>query len=92
MSSLTPEQRAQRARIAAYAMLAKHDPKETTKNARKAFLATFEDQVDPERQLDPPERQRRAEAARKEYFARLAFRSSVERSSRNGRNRAGGSR
>jgi hypothetical protein len=46
-----------------------------TQPGREAFLARFEDEVDPKRQLSPQERARRAEAARKAYFARLALKS-----------------
>lgn len=53
-----------------------------TAPARAAFLARFEDQVDPERRLSPTERARRAEAARKAYMAGLALRSSVTRGKR----------
>ena len=76
---LTPEQRILRARIGAYAMHAKHDPKETTANGRKAFLDRFEREVDPDGVLPPTERARRAEAARKSYMIGLAYRSSVAR-------------
>lgn len=47
------------------------DPYEGTKAARNAFLARFEDQVDPDRKLDPAERARRAEAAKSRYFKGL---------------------
>jgi hypothetical protein len=51
-----------------------------TKPARAAFLARFEREVDSESKLSPAERARRAEAARKAYFIRLALRSSQVRS------------
>lgn len=41
----------------------------------KAFLARFERQVDPDGVLSPAERERRAEHARKAYFARLGQKS-----------------
>lgn len=50
-----------------------------TAPGRAAFLARFDDQVDPDRVLSPAERARRAEAARKLYFARLALKSSLSR-------------
>jgi hypothetical protein len=56
-----------------YALAAKYDSKETTEPARKAFMARFEKQVDPEGVLSEAERQRRAEAAKKAYFAGLAW-------------------
>jgi len=78
---LTPAQRSLRSRIAAFTLHATHDPRQTTKAARDAFLARFERQVDPDNNLPEPERRRRAEAARKAYFAALAFKSSKSRRS-----------
>ena len=72
-------ERSQRGRIGAYALHATHDPKETTKKAREAFLAKFFNEVDPDRILDPDERERRAFYARKAYFARLALKSAQAR-------------
>jgi hypothetical protein len=66
-------ERSLRARLAAYAMHAQHDPRETTANGRAAFLARFDAEVDPEGRLDPVERRRRAEQARRAYFARLSL-------------------
>lgn len=66
-------------RIGAYRLHATHDPRETTANARAAFLSRFEKEVDPNRELPEGERLRRAEAARKAYFARLAYQSAVAR-------------
>ena len=71
--------RALRGRIGAYRLHATHDPRETTRRARAAFLATFEDAVDPDGQLAPEERARRAAALRKAHFARLAFLSAKAR-------------
>jgi hypothetical protein len=65
-------------------MHAKYDTRETTKNARAAFLARFEREVDPDEQLPVEERRRRAEAARKAYFTRLALQSAKARSKRRG--------
>lgn len=45
--------------------------KTNTGPARKAFLARFEREVDPDGVLDPDERARRAEYAKKAYFLRL---------------------
>ena len=78
-SSLTGEQRILRARLAAYHLHATHDPKETTRKAREVFLSRFEREVDPEGVLAAGERARRAEAARRAYFTRLAFQSSRAR-------------
>jgi hypothetical protein len=57
-----------------------------TAPARAAFLARFEREVDPDGTLDPGERTRRAEHARKAYFLRLALASAHAREAR----RAGG--
>jgi len=72
-------QRSLQGRIGAFVTHSRHDPRETTAAARATFLARFEDEVDPERVLSEPERLRRATMARKAYFARLAWRSSVAR-------------
>lgn len=50
-----------------------------TAKAREGFLKRFEDEVDPDRKLEPAERARRAEHARKAYFARLALKSAKAR-------------
>jgi hypothetical protein len=79
---MTPRERSLRARVGAFAQQARHDTRETTKNARAAFNARFEDQVDPDRILPEPERLRRAEAARRSYMAKLALRSAQVRRKR----------
>ena len=68
-----------RGRIGAYRLHATHDSRETTRHARETFLARFLDEVDPDRALPEAERLRRAEAARKAYFAQLALRSAQAR-------------
>ena len=78
--SLTSSSRRLRARIGAYRLHSTHDPRETTKNARAAFLASFEAEVDPDLSLTPDERARRATAARKAHFAQLAYKSARARS------------
>lgn len=77
--SLTPSERVMRARMAAYMLHARYDPRETTKAARRAFNQRFVDQVDPDRRLPEQERNRRAEAARRAYFTRLAYLSARSR-------------
>ena len=63
-----------RARIAAHALHAKvSDPTAHTAPARTAFLSRFEREVDPEGVLEPEERARRAEHAKKAYFLKLAL-------------------
>lgn len=82
--SLTPNERTMRARLAAHLLHASVDSREHTGPARRAFMARFEDQVDPDRVLSPAERARRAEHAKKAYFTRLALKSAqVRRQKRN---------
>jgi hypothetical protein len=45
----------------------------TTEAARRAFLARFERQVDPDGTLPPAERSRRAEAAKRAHMTRLSM-------------------
>jgi len=59
--------------LAAYTLHAGRDARQTTANGRAAFLARFETEVDPEGLLDPAERCRRAEQARRAYFTRLSL-------------------
>jgi len=80
MPPLSAEQRVLRARLAAYASHANcADPQERTARAREAFNQRFEDEVDPDRILDPADRARRAEHARRAYFTRLALKASRAR-------------
>lgn len=76
---MTPAERSERARIAAYSMHARYDARQTTRRARATFLARFELQVDPEGRLSQPERMRRAQAAKKAYFHTLALKSAAAR-------------
>lgn len=75
----SPAERRLRARLAAHAMHARHDARDTTVNARAAFLARFEVEVDPDGILPVEERRRRAEHARRAYFTRLALASAKAR-------------
>lgn len=68
-----------RGRIGAFRLHATHDARETTAKARQTFLDRFEREVDPDGLLPLAERQRRAEYAKKAYFARLALRSAQSR-------------
>lgn len=86
---LSSAERSLRARMGAYALHARHDPRQTTSPARAAFLRRFVDEVDPERVLPEPERLRRTAAARKAYFTRLAYLSSRSRRRRDRRRRSG---
>ena len=79
----TPEERSLRARIGAHALHAKvADRSAHTAAARRAFLGRFESEVDPDGQLDPEERARRADHARRRYFLSLSLRSARARRER----------
>lgn len=62
--SLTPQQRALRARIAANSRVAKpdYDPREATRPATRARWQRYEAQVDPEGKLSPEARRKKAVA------------------------------
>src|SRR5688572_10023148 len=80
MMAADHDDRALRARMAAHLLHAKRtDPAAHTAAARAAFLSRFEREVDPDAVLDPQERARRAEHAKKAYFLRLALASSKAR-------------
>jgi hypothetical protein len=69
-----------RARIAAYSKWAQTpDASSATAPARRAFASRFEREVDPDGALPAAERERRAAAARKAYFTRLAYKSAKAR-------------
>jgi hypothetical protein len=78
-TSLTPEQRSHRARIAAHVLHGSRDSAKHTEPARKAFLERFENEADPEGILPEAERKRRAEHLRKAHMYRLALASSKAR-------------
>jgi len=87
-SKLTPAQRVLRARLAAHASWASTaDRTARTRAASDAFAARFERDVDPDGVLDPAERTRRAQSAKKAYFQRLALASSKARGQRAARRR-----
>lgn len=76
--TLTPSERSLRARMAAHSLHATHDSRELTERARAAgpgSMAYWDRKVDPDGQLDAHERSRRAEHARKSYYASLALKS-----------------
>ena len=77
-----PHERALRARVAAFSLHARYDPRQTTAKARATFASSFERLVDPDRKLPLAERLRRAEAARRAHYARLARLSHLTRQSR----------
>lgn len=76
---MSPEDRVLSARLAAHALHSKYDSRELTAPGRKAFLERFEKEVDPEGVLEPAERRRRAEHAKKAHFYRMALLSSRAR-------------
>ena len=80
---LDPAERTFRARLGAHTSWANTvDPASRTAKAREAALGRFEKQVDPEGTMDPEERARRAEHAKKAYFAGLGLKSATARRKR----------
>jgi len=80
---LSPGERRTRARLAAHTSWANTaDPTARTQAGRDTFLKRFEDQVDPDRRLSPEVRAKRAESAKKAYFAQLALKSAKARGDR----------
>lgn len=84
-SNLTPEQRATRSRLGAYALHSKVDSAAHLAPARAGMVARFEREVDPDGILDPAERARRVAQARKAFYTALALKSSRARSARTAR-------
>ena len=79
MCGLNPERASLLGRVGAHNAHSRHDSRDLTANARAAFLETFLDQVDPNRELPEAERRRRAEHAKKAYFGKLALKSAQVR-------------
>lgn len=76
-------ERVLRAKMAAHLLHAQvKDPSGHTASARAAFLSRFEREVDPDGVLEPAERSRRAEHAKKAYFLRLALASQKARANK----------
>jgi hypothetical protein len=74
------EERVKTAKLAAHASWAKEsDPSARTAPARQAADARFEHEVDPDGVLPVAERHRRAQHARKAFYARMALRSAQAR-------------
>lgn len=74
MPAADPQERRLQARLAAHVSWSKTaDPAARTAPARQAACERFEHEVDPGGTLPEAERKRRAEHARKAYFARLAL-------------------
>jgi hypothetical protein len=80
--ALTRAQRKLRAQIAANTRWSREDPAPTAARGQAGLLARFQREVDPDGTLEPAERARRAEAARKAHMQRLALRSSQARAAR----------
>ena len=76
---LSAEQRQQRARMGGTATAARHDPKEYTQAAHEGWRNRFLNEVDPRGELPERERQRRADAARRLYMQKLAWKSAQAR-------------
>ena len=75
-----PLDRSTIAKVAAHERwAAESDAAAATASARKAFLERFEREVDPAGVLDPVERARRAEHARKAFFLRLSLKAKAAR-------------
>jgi hypothetical protein len=73
---MTPTERRLRSKLAAHKSWAHTENRSArTRAARQAFDARFERIVDPDGKLSPDERARRAQNARKEHFARMAYES-----------------
>lgn len=79
---LSPAERSTRARVAAFTRWAGEDPRPQMQKAREGFERRFLDEVDPNRVLPEAERNRRAAAARRAHFARLALASARARAAR----------
>jgi hypothetical protein len=71
---MTPSEASLRGRLAAHTRWSREDDRTAaTAKARAAALSRFERQVDPDGRLEPAERARRAESARKAFFAAMAL-------------------
>jgi hypothetical protein len=79
-AGLTGSERSIRGRLGAYTRWANTaDRYMATKPARDGFLAKFEREVDPNNELTPQERHKRAEYARKAHMQRMALKSAQAR-------------
>lgn len=81
--ALTPEQRSQRARIAANTKWGKTaDRTAATAPATRAWNAKFEQLADPDGRMTPEQRARAAESLKRAHFQRMAYRSAQVRRAR----------
>ena len=80
---LTPSERSLRARVAAHVSWANtRDRSARTAAARRAAMDRYEQQVDPDGELHPAERARRARHAMRAHMTRLAYKSAQARRKR----------
>jgi len=73
MRRFDPDEMALRGRMGGLATSSRHDTRKNTAKARAVFRSSFEQAVDPEMLLTPAERARRAVAARKLHYQKLAY-------------------
>lgn len=76
---LTPTERRLRAQLAANTRWAQTDRAAASEAARERQLVHFENVVDPNRELHPAERARRADNARRAHMAELSLKSAKAR-------------
>ncbi len=81
-TSLTPEQRTLRARIAASVRWSREDPSATAARGQAGLIDRFRREVDPDGTLPEAERERRAQSAYRAHMSRLALASSKARGAR----------
>ena len=79
---LTPEQRSQRARIAALTRWAHENPTKNALRGQAGLIRRFENEVDPDRVLPEAERNRRVQALRRAHMITLARKSAKARKKR----------
>jgi hypothetical protein len=82
--ALTDAQVSLRAQFAANTRWSREDPAANAERGQAGLVARFEREVDPDGLLDPAERERRVECAKKAHFQRLAFASSKARARKAG--------
>lgn len=71
-------------RIGGLTNAARHDPKEMTKAAMDGYLAKWEREADPNGELDPKERERRAALLRRAHMVRISQLAAKARGSKKG--------
>jgi hypothetical protein len=81
-TTLTAEERTQRARLAAQVRWSRESPEANVARMRAGMERKFLDEVDPDRVLPEAERLRRAESARRAFYTKLSFASARARRAR----------